>query len=97
MGLPALPALFLSHIVDQVEGSKGSAHVFTNNNYNNNNILYSSQREIKAVVRSHNQEHISIILSHETHAHTRTYTLLDIRPLSVRGVCHDPWAGSQDC
>ena len=37
---------------------------------NNNNILYSSQREIKAVVRSHNEEHISIILSHETHAHT---------------------------
>ena len=32
---------------------------------NSNNILYSSQREIKAVVRSHNEEHISIILSHE--------------------------------
>ena len=31
---------------------------------NNNNILYPSQREIKAVVRSHNEEHISIILSH---------------------------------
>ena len=31
---------------------------------NNNNILYSSQREIKAVVRSHNEEYISIILSH---------------------------------
>ena len=30
----------------------------------NNNILYSSQREIKAVVRSHNEEYISIILSH---------------------------------
>ena len=26
---------------------------------NNNNIPYSSQREIKAVVRSHNEEHIS--------------------------------------
>ena len=39
---------------------------------NNNNILYSSQREIKAVVRSHNEEHISIILSHETHAHTHS-------------------------
>ena len=24
---------------------------------NNNNILYSSQREIKAVVRSHNEDH----------------------------------------
>ena len=35
---------------------------------NNNNTLYSSQWEIKAVVRSHNKEHISI--------HTRTYTLL---------------------
>ena len=33
---------------------------------NNNNILYSSQWEIKAVVRSHNKEHIS--LSHETHS-----------------------------
>ena len=30
----------------------------------NNNIFYSSLREIKAVVRSHNEEHISIILSH---------------------------------
>ena len=42
------------------------------NNYNNNNILYSSQWEIKAVVRSHNEEHISVILSHETHAHTHS-------------------------
>ena len=37
---------------------------FSNNNNNNNNILYSSLQEIKAVVRSHNEEHISIILSH---------------------------------
>ena len=46
-------------------------------NNNNNNILYSSQLEIKAVIRSHNEEHISIILSHETHAHTHflTYAL----------------------
>ena len=44
-----------------------------------NNILYSSQREIKAVIRSHNAEHISITLSHEIH----TYTLLNIRPLSL--------------
>ena len=36
---------------------------------NNNNIFYSFQQEIKDVVRSHNEEHISIILSHETHAH----------------------------
>ena len=45
----------------------------------NNNILYSSQRKIKAVIRSHNEGHISVILSHET----CTYTLLDIRPLSL--------------
>ena len=38
------------------------------NNNNSNNILYSSQQEIKAIDRSHNEEHISIILSHETHA-----------------------------
>ena len=41
---------------------------------NNNNILYSSQREIKAVVRSHNEEHMSIILSHETHTHTPPFS-----------------------
>ena len=41
-------------------------------NNNNNNILYSSMREIKAVVRSYNEEHISVILSHETHAHTHS-------------------------
>ena len=39
---------------------------------NSNNILYSSQREIKAVVRSHNDEHVSVILSRETHAHTHS-------------------------
>ena len=39
---------------------------------NNNNTLDSSQRDIKAVVRSHNEEHISIILSHETHTHIHT-------------------------
>ena len=35
---------------------------------NNNDILYSCQqnflREIKAVVQSHNEEHLSIIISH---------------------------------
>ena len=50
-------------------------------NNDNNNILYSSQREIKAVVRWHNEERISVILSHETHAYT--LLLLDIRPLSL--------------
>ena len=39
---------------------------------NNNNIFDSSQWKIKAVIRSHNEEHISVILSHETHAHTHT-------------------------
>ena len=46
--------------------------VDNNNNNNSNNILYSSQREIKGVVRSHTEERISIILSHETHAHTQS-------------------------
>ena len=50
-----------------------------NNNNNNSNILYLSQRGIKAVVRSytltHNEEsaihaHISIIQSHDTHTRT---------------------------
>ena len=58
--------------------------LFKNNNNNNNSILYSSQREIKAVVRSHNEEHniISIILSHETHAHTHIHTLRQKPPFS---------------
>jgi len=46
--------------------------IIINNNSNNKNNLHSPQREIKAVVRSHNEEHISIILSHETHAHTHS-------------------------
>ena len=41
-----------------------------------NNMFYSSHEEIKAVVRSHNEEHISVILSHETHAHTHCSTLV---------------------
>ena len=49
--------------------------------YNNKNIPYLSQREIKAVVRSHNEEHISIILSHETLAHTHS-TLRQTPPFS---------------
>ena len=47
------------------------------NNNNSNNILYSSQREIKAFVRSHNEEHISIPkLSWKTDSvtHIRQYT-----------------------
>ena len=49
-----------------------NAFTFGVSNNNSNNILYSSQREIKAVVRSINEEHISIILGHETHAHTHS-------------------------
>ena len=46
---------------------------------NNTNILYSSQREIKAVVRLHNEEHISMILSPETHhMHTLRHTPLSL-------------------
>ena len=42
-------------------------------NNNNSSILDSSQREIKAVIQSHNDVHyISIVLSHETHAHTHS-------------------------
>ena len=47
---------------------------------NNNNILYSSLREIKAVVRSHNEE---LYLNSSNSLNTRTYTLLVIRPLSL--------------
>ena len=46
-------------------GWHGEAPLVNNNN-NYNHILYSPQREIKAVVRSHNEEHSSIIRSHET-------------------------------
>ena len=43
--------------------------------HNDNNILYSSQQEIKAVIWSHNKEQISIILSHETHTHSDIHIL----------------------
>ena len=55
----------------------------------NNNTLYSSQWEIKAVVRSHNEEHISVILSHVHSLHV----LLSLRlgviifPLPLICVC----------
>ena len=39
---------------------------------NNNNITLFIPWEIKVVGRSHNEEHISIILNHEPHAHTHT-------------------------
>ena len=44
-------------------------HVKLHNNNNNNNILYSSQQEIKAVIRSHNREHSNSVMKH-THIHT---------------------------
>ena len=49
---------------ERERGGGGLTGRQTNREVTNNNILYSSQREIKAVVRSHNEEHISIILSH---------------------------------
>ena len=52
-----------------------------NHLYYNNNILYSSQWEIKAVVRSNN-EHITYVNNSKSWT-TRTYTLLDIRLLSL--------------
>ena len=47
-----------------------------NNNNNNKNILYSSQREIKAVVRSQNEEHnyLNNAKSLNTHIHTLRQT-----------------------
>ena len=47
-------------------------------------MLYSFEREIKAVVRSHNEEHISIILSHETHAHTHSWTFAPFLSICIR-------------
>ena len=50
-------------------------------NNNNKDVLYSSQREIKAVVRSHNEEHISVILVTK-HTHIHTLTLRHTPPFS---------------
>ena len=64
---------------DKVSPSSGL--MYNNNNNNNNNIFYSSLRETKAVVRSHNEERN--YLDHSKSLSTRTYTLLNIRPLSL--------------
>ena len=64
----------VSHCLNIIQRQHRGAYVFCNNN----NILYSSQREIKAVVRSHNEK---TYLSNSKSLNTRTYTLLDIRPL----------------
>ena len=45
---------------------------------NNNNLFYSSQWEIKAVIQLHNKS-----LNNSKSLNTRTYTLLDIRSLSL--------------
>ena len=59
------PAMtFLSVIAFIMHRRRAKKQVATLYGVNNNNILYSSQREIKAVVRSHNEEHTAIILSH---------------------------------
>ena len=59
------PAMtFLSVIAFVMHRRRAKKQVATLYGVNNNNILYSSQREIKAVVRSHNEEHTTIILSH---------------------------------
>ena len=59
------PAMtFLSVIAFVMHRRRAKKQVATLYGVNNNNILYSSQREIKAVVRSHNEEHTAIILSH---------------------------------
>ena len=57
-------------------------------NNNSNNILYSSQQEIKAVVRSHNEEHI-ISISYETHTHTHSYSQTCIHPLKLQALVYD--------
>ena len=49
----------------------------------NNNILYSSQREIKAVVRSHNKERISIILRHTPPFSQSAYTNRNMESVSI--------------
>ena len=53
----------------------------------NNNILYSAQREIKAVVRSytltHNEEWNCTYLNNSKSCNVYTYTFLDIRPRSL--------------
>ena len=52
---------------------------------NNNNILYSSQREIKAVVRSYtltHKEELNYTYLNKSHE-TQSRALLDIHPLSL--------------
>ena len=56
----------------QVGNSSGMQRSTVLHINNNNNIVYSSQWEIKTVIRSHNKEHISINLSYETHTHTQS-------------------------
>ena len=73
------------HFVVVVVGMFECQFVSLHCNNNNNNILYSSQREIKAVIRSHNKENISVILSHETHAWILTCQCC--RTIAIKYVC----------
>ena len=77
--------MFLMPPLNLMKTSDGSLHESFSETFNlqlngdffHSNILYSSQWEIKAVVRSHNEEHISVILNHEPHAHTHNlHTLI---------------------
>ena len=63
---------FGSFFAKEKQNKAGSRHNHVYISATHNNILPSSQQEIKAVIRSHNEEHISICLSHETHAHTHS-------------------------
>ena len=57
---PAMTFLsVIAFVMHRRRAKKQVATLYEVKNNNNNNILYSSRREIKAVVRSHNEEHIS--------------------------------------
>ena len=66
-----LPDQYLDRDIKSLEHVRGWGG---DNSKNNHNILHSSQWEIKVVVRPHNEEHISIILSREPHAYTHSQT-----------------------
>ena len=59
--------IYYVHVCEQARGARsaGNSAIEHNNNNNNSHIFYSSRRDIKAVVRSHNEENLSVILSHE--------------------------------
>ena len=65
---------------------------------NNNNMLCSSQREIKAVVRAytltHNEELNCTFLNNWKSWNTHTYTLLDIHSLFLNGHTLKHWSNA---